>query len=114
MRDQRDENYTEVLQELKSYFTLRESWGLGHVRISYEKCKFHKGLFWSPRICESHEAIRMPYTSNKSYCHRRFYGTYIDRKTRIQREIQIGRDTIEGTMLSLLRVKQRVLTGPCH
>jgi len=81
MRDQRDENYANVVQELNSYFTLRESWGLGHVRISYEKCRFHKGLFWSPRVCKSHVALRMPYTSNESYCHRRFYGTYIDRKT---------------------------------
>lgn len=36
------------------------------------------------------------------------------KKTGRKRETQIGRDSIEGSMLSLSEVKRRVLNGPYH
>lgn len=98
-RDQRNENYVNVLNELHSYFTLRELWGLGHVKISYEHCGCPKDLFQSPRVCKSHLT---------------FYGFYIDKKTTRKREIKIGRDSLERSRSSILSVKRRVLNGPFH
>lgn len=116
MLDLRQEDHLKLMQELNNnyYFQLRDIWGLGHVRIAYEQCGFHKDSLFSPYLCKSHIAIRMPYGSNESYCQKRFYGTYIDRKTKRKREIQIGRDTIENTMLSVVEIKRRVTSGPFH
>lgn len=116
MLDLRQEDHLKLMQELNNnyYFQLRDIWGLGHVRIAYEQCGFHKDSLFSPYLCKSHIAICMPYGSNESYCQKRFYGTYIDRKTKRKREIQIGRDTIENAMLSVVEIKRRVTSGPFH
>lgn len=74
----RQEQWDTLMMELKSYVHLRSVLGLGHVRISYEKCSYHSGLLHKGL---THKVKRTNYRS--AYCcYINFNGEYMDKKTR--------------------------------